>query len=347
MLVAVRNEVYCENKEYRPDAPAIQDENVEPESQGRPTETAEEETSQPPVECETFQLPEDVVRMKQIIGPQEWSSFSNVMRTALGDPSNPPVEKLYDRLQRQVEAIVTLHEDMLGAIFAEDEPRVLARFKRIEQFLIARNWVLPISLREKLEEYESTMSALDLPYGCETTKPDIALLLLLPLALIGGIVYGPLTVVRMLISKFHNEPKARRPDFQLQYRGEDALFQMLAGWSILYAILFVSTTVLGIFNDQPLLSIDFEGGFLSLEGALAYAVALLGATFVSCVTAFKTGWRYKLLLMSVARFPSLVRAHQLRNEIREESRLLGLTFDPHSSGQFGCASDGEIVCEII
>lgn len=352
MLEALRDEVFCANQTTTPDATSNPEETAGTDSKGNIVEESQGALSEAPVsqvtvQCDTFQLPLEIVRMKQLVGPEEWLSFANVMRTALSNSSNPQIEKLYDRLQREVEAIVTLHEDMLGAIFAEDEPRVLARFKRIEQFMIARNWVLPISLREKLEEYEAIMSTLDLPYGSETNKPDIVLLFLMPLALIGGIVYGPLTVARMVTAQFRNRPKTRRPGFQLQYRGEDALFQMLAGWSILYGLLFVSTTVLGIFNDQPLLAVNFDGGFLSLEGALTYAVTLLAATFVSCVTAFKTGWRYKLLLMNLARFPSLLRARELRNEIREESQVLGLTFDPHASGQFGCASDGEIVCEII
>lgn len=347
MVAAIKDELFCENKQTAPDIASESKENSALASDVNSTEEAEETSLGQAVQCDTFQLPVEIVRMKQLVGPDEWLSFSNVMRTALSGPPSAQVEKLYDRLQREVEAIVTLHEDMLGAIFAENEPRVLARFKRIEQFMIARNWVLPISLREKLEEYESIMSTLDLPYGCETSKPDIAMLLLMPLALLGGIVYGPLTEARMIIAQFRNRPKSRRPDFQLQYRGEDALFQMLAGWSMLYGLIFISTTFVGIFNDQPFLAISLDGKFLSLEGALAYAATLLAVTFVSCVTAFKTGWRYKLLLMSLARFPSLSKARQLRNEIREESQILGLTFDPHSTGQFGCASEGEIVCEII
>jgi hypothetical protein len=349
MLSAIRDEIFCTNRENIPEVAHELSETatLNPDVSITDNSISDEPKAPPAVQCETFALPVDVVRVKQLVGTEEWSSFSKVMRTALPDSPNPQIEKLYDRLQREVEAIVTLHEDMLGAIFAEDEPRVLARFKRIEQFMIAQNWVLPVSLREKLEEYESIMSDLDLPYGCEINKPDIILLFLLPLASVGGVVYGPLTVIRMVFTRFKDQPKIRRPGFQLQYRGEDALFQMLAGWSILYALLFVSTTVLGIFHDQPLLSIHFDGGWLSFQGAVAYASALLAATFVSCVTAFKTGWRYKLLLMSLARFPSLIRAWELRDEIREDSRMLGLTFAPHSSGQFGCASDGEIVCEII
>jgi hypothetical protein len=248
-----------------------------------------------------------VAELIRLASSSEWTDFL----AATAEKQDPAQAQLaHEALTRQVKARITRHEDMLLATcFCEEHRTLLERVRQASDYMESHAWRLPNDLAEKLDEYEGILRSLDIPYGKEQTQIDWKLILLAPLALMGLGIYIPMWILRNTIATpvrrlFH------KPPHMLQFRGEDAVWQMLTGWGLFYAVVF------GISFGETLELLHGLPWYAEAATGIAFGLLSVVVSLSSAIAAFKFGWRFRLLAFRWLGNPQLQRADTLRAQIQ-------------------------------